>query len=56
MAETFHLGDCSTGCDECGRRCVERDHEGCTGSDEEQDYAESLLADADLATLTSQRD
>lgn len=42
--DTFHLGDCSTGCEECARRCATSDHVDCIGSEEERTAADALLA------------
>lgn len=39
---TAHVGDCSTGCDECALACARADHDGCIGTPTERDYGDDL--------------
>ena len=42
---TAHTGDCSTGCDNCGRICAEGGHEECIGTEAERAAGDANLAD-----------
>jgi len=40
---THHLGDCSSECEICARRCARREHDECIGTEEQRRWGDSLL-------------